>query len=43
MPSSPPSKEDFLKLIDMLKDEIEDSSGRREFLIEANKLLEVYR
>ncbi|MGB9821889.1 hypothetical protein [Thermodesulfovibrio sp.] len=43
VPSNPPSKEDFLNLIDMLKEEIEDPQSRREFLQEVNKLLEVYK
>lgn len=42
-PSTPPTKEDFLKLFDMLKDEIEDPVSRKEFLAEVNKLLEVYK
>lgn len=42
-PSNPPTKEDFLNLIDMLKEEIEDASSRKEFLQEVNKILEVYR
>lgn len=39
IPSQPPSKEDFLNLIDMLKEEIEDPQSRREFLNEVNKIL----
>lgn len=43
VPSSPPKKEDFLKLIEILQDEIEDPQGKKEFLKDANKLLEVYK
>jgi len=39
VPSQPPSKEDFLNLIDMLKEEIEEPQSRKEFLQEVNKLL----
>ncbi|WP_353683359.1 hypothetical protein V4D30_05655 [Thermodesulfovibrio sp. 3907-1M] len=39
VPSQPPSKEDFLNLIDMLKEEIEDPQSKREFLNEVNKIL----
>ncbi len=39
LPSQPPSKEDFLNLIDMLKEEIEDPQSRKEFLQEVNKIL----
>jgi hypothetical protein len=38
-PSSPPVKEDFIKLIDLLKDEIDDPLSRKEFLTDANKLI----
>ena len=34
-----PTKEDILKLVDLLKDEIEDEEGRREFLAEAVKYI----
>lgn len=39
IPSEPPSKEDFLRLVDMLKDEIEDPQSKKEFLQEVNKIL----
>ncbi|MCS7203442.1 MAG: hypothetical protein NZ809_03210 [Thermodesulfovibrio sp.] len=38
-PSTPPTKEDFLKLFDMLKDEIEDPASRKDFLAEVNKII----
>ncbi len=43
IPSTPISKEDFLNLANLLKDEIEDISGKKEFLSEVNKILEVYK
>ncbi len=42
-PSNPLTKNDILKLVDMLKDEIEDLQSKKEFLSEVNKLLEVYK
>jgi hypothetical protein len=37
--ASPPSKNDFLLLIDLLKDEIENANDRNEFLKEARAIL----
>ncbi len=37
--SSPPSREDFLRLADLLKDEIENPDDRNEFLKEAAKII----
>ncbi|GAB6183286.1 hypothetical protein [Thermodesulfovibrio hydrogeniphilus] len=42
-PSNPLTKDDILRLVEMLKDEIEDPLSKREFLAEVNKLLEVYK
>ncbi len=42
-PSNPLTKDDILRLAEMLKDEIEDPLSKREFLAEVNKLLEVYK
>jgi len=38
-PSSPPRKEDFLQLIEFLKNEIENSNDRNTFLKEAREIL----
>lgn len=38
-PSFPPTKEDFLRLIDLLKDEIDEPLSKKEFLNEVNKLI----
>lgn len=37
--SSPPSKDDFFNLINLLKEEIEDPLSRKEFLNEINKFI----
>jgi len=37
--SQPPSKEDFLRLADMLKEEIDDIKSKKEFIDEVNKIL----
>ena len=42
-PTNPITKNDIQKLVDILKDEIEDATAKREFLSEVNKLLEVYK
>ena len=37
--SQPPSKEDFLRLAEMLKEEIDDIKSKKEFIDEVNKIL----
>ncbi len=37
--ANPPSKNDFLNLVNLLKEEIEDPASRREFLNEVNKFI----
>lgn len=40
--SNPPSRDDFLRLIEMLKNEIDDPLSQSEFSVEATKVLEGY-
>ena len=37
--SSPPTREEFLRLVDLLKDEIENPDDRNEFLKEAARII----
>ncbi|MDI1470965.1 MAG: DUF4388 domain-containing protein [Thermodesulfovibrio sp.] len=39
IPSQPPNKEDFLRLVEMLKEEIEDPKSKKEFIEDVNKFL----
>ncbi|ACI21357.1 hypothetical protein [Thermodesulfovibrio yellowstonii] len=39
IPANPPSKNDLLNLVNLLKEEIEDPASRKEFLNEVNKFI----
>lgn len=43
VPVNPPTKEDFLKLANLLMEEIEEPLSRKEFFNEINKILEVHK